>query len=82
MHKRAERGGKRGGISFEKALEALKSKEERTKAIYRELYGFSLGEDFTPFHLILDTENLTENEVFQALTTVLDKVILEKRCLC
>ena len=82
MHKRAERVAKRDGISFEKALEALKSKEERTKAIYRELYGFSLGEDFTPFHLILDTENLTKDEVFQALTTVLDKVVLENRCLC
>jgi len=82
MHKRAERVAKRDGISFEKALEALKSKEEKTKAIYRELYGFSLGEDFTPFHLILDTENLTEDEVFQALTTVLDKVVLEKRCMC
>jgi cytidylate kinase len=76
--KRAERVAKRDGISIEKALEALREKESKTKAIYKKLYGFSLGEDFTPFHLILDTENLEAKEVFQALTIVLDKMIFKK----
>jgi len=76
--KRAERVAKRDGISIEKALEALKSKEEKTKAIYKKLYGFSLGEDFTPFHLILDTDNLTAEEVFQTLTAVLDRMVFNK----
>lgn len=74
--KRAERVAKRDGISVKKALEALRDKEERTKAIYKRLYGFSLGEDFTPFNLILDTDNLTAEEVFQVLTLVLDKMVL------
>ncbi|MEM2103377.1 MAG: cytidylate kinase family protein [Candidatus Bathyarchaeia archaeon] len=74
--KRAERVAKRDGISVKKALEALRDKEERTKAIYKRLYGFSLGEDFTPFNLILDTDNLTAEEVFQVLTLVLDKIVL------
>lgn len=77
--RRAERVAKRDGISVKEALEALRNKEEKTKAIYKRLYGFSLGEDFTPFHLILDTENLTAEEVFQALSVVLDKVFFEKR---
>ncbi|MGB9854045.1 MAG: (d)CMP kinase, partial [Candidatus Bathyarchaeales archaeon] len=77
--KRAERVAKRDGISVKEALEALRNKEEKTKAIYKRLYGFSLGEDFTPFHLILDTENLTAEEVFQALSMVLDKIVFEKR---
>ncbi|MEM3055544.1 MAG: cytidylate kinase family protein [Candidatus Bathyarchaeia archaeon] len=77
--KRAERVAKRDGISVQEALEALRHKEEKTKAIYKRLYGFSLGEDFTPFHLILDTENLTAEEVFQVLSIVLDKVVFEKR---
>jgi cytidylate kinase len=77
--KRAERVAKRDGISVKEALEALRSKEEKTKAIYKRLYGFSLGEDFTPFHLILDTENLTAEEVFQVLSMVLDKVVFGKR---
>ncbi len=77
--KRAERVAKRDGISVKEALEALRHKEEKTKAIYKRLYGFSLGEDFTPFHLILDTENLTAEEVFQVLSMVLDKIVFEKR---
>jgi cytidylate kinase len=75
QNKRAERVAKRDGISVEKALEALRNKEEKTRAIYKRLYGFNLGEDFTPFHLILDTDNLTAEEVFQALVFVLDKMV-------
>jgi len=77
--KRAERVAKRDGISVKKALEALKSKEEKTKVIYKRLYGFSLGEDFTPFHLILDTDHLTAEEVFQTLVQVLDRMVFNKQ---
>lgn len=76
--KRAERIAKRDGISVEEALEALKKKEKQTKEIYKQLYGFNLGEDFAPFHLILDTENLEAEEVFQTLCKVLDNMVLRK----
>ncbi len=76
---RAERVAQRDGISIKKALWALKNKEEKTKAIYKRLYGFSLGEDFTPFHLILDTERLKAEEVFHVLSLVLDKIIFKKK---
>lgn len=75
--KRAERVAQRDGISVKEALKILKIKEEKTKAIYKKLYGFSLGEDFSPFHLILDTDNLTAEEVFQALSMVLDKLVFK-----
>jgi len=74
--KRAERIANRDGISVKEALEALRNKEERTKAIYKKLYGFSLGEDFKPFHLILDTDNLKAEEVFQVLCTVIGNMIV------
>jgi len=74
--KRAERIAYRDGTSVEEALRALRNKEERTKAIYKELYGFSLGEDFTPFHLILDTDNLKAEEVFRVLCMVIDNIVL------
>jgi cytidylate kinase len=76
LEKRAERIANRDGISVKEALEALRNKEERTKAIYKKLYGFSLGEDFKPFHLILDTDNLKVEEVFQVLCTVIDNIIV------
>jgi cytidylate kinase len=78
LRKRAERVAKRDGISIKKALEVLKNREERTKAIYKRLYGFNLGEDFTPFHLILDTDHLTAEEVLQTIVQVLDKMIFNK----
>jgi cytidylate kinase len=77
--KRAERVAKRDKIPLKEALNALKKKEEKTKAIYEKLYGFKLGEDFTPFHIILDTDNLSAEEVFQALSTVLDKLVFGKQ---
>ena len=73
--KRAERIAKRDKISLEEALKAIKSKERQTKAIYRELYGFSLGEEFAPFKLILDTDNLEAKEIFQVLCMIVDNTI-------
>jgi cytidylate kinase len=75
--KRAERVAKRDGMSVKEALQALRSKDELTKTIYRKLYGFSLGEDFKPFHFILDANILKAEEVFQVLCTVIDNVVLK-----
>lgn len=79
LEKRAERVAKRDGISIERALEALRIKEEKTKAIYKKLYGFNLGEDFSPFHFILDTDPLSTDEVFKVLSMVLEKLVFEKK---
>jgi cytidylate kinase len=64
-------------MSVENALQVLREKEARTKAIYKKLYGFRLGEDFEPFHLILDTDNLDASDVFQVLCMVMDNIILK-----
>jgi len=80
--KRAERIAKRDRISVKEALKALKSKEEKTRAIYKKLYGFSLGEDFAPFYLILDTNNLNREEVFQVLCAVIDSIVLKSSKNC
>jgi cytidylate kinase len=73
--KRTERIATRDKISIKEASEALRNKEKQTKTIYKKLYGFSLGEDFEPFYLILDTDNLKVEEVFQVLCAVIDNVI-------
>jgi CMP/dCMP kinase len=76
VEKQAERIARRDKMTVEESLEALKKKEARTKAIYRQLYGFALGEDFSPFNLILDTDNLSAEEVFQVLCMVIDNIVL------
>jgi cytidylate kinase len=72
---RAKRIAKRDKISIEKAFTALKEKDTRTKAIYKELYGFDLGDDFSPFDLILDVDDLSPKEVFQTLSLVIDRLL-------
>jgi cytidylate kinase len=71
---RAQRTAKRDGLSVNNALEALKRKEEQTKKIYNNLYGFQLGVDFSPFHVILETDKLDINEVFHILTKVINGI--------
>jgi cytidylate kinase len=76
IEKRAARVAERDKITIVEAFKVLEEKEDRTKAIYRNLYGFVLGEDFAPFDLVLDTDNLTANEVFEVLCRVIDNVVL------
>jgi cytidylate kinase len=77
VEKRAERIAERDKLSIEEASQVLKEKEAKTKAIYKKLYGFTLGEDLHPFDLILDTDNLNAGEVFQTLCKVMDNIVLK-----
>jgi len=76
---RARRVARRGSLGVEEASRFMREKEEKTKAIYRKLYGFSLGEDFSPFHLILDVNQLSKEEVFQALRMAIDSMVLREK---
>jgi len=76
---RAQRLAKRDRLSAEEALRFLREKEARTKEIYKKLYGFDLGEDFSPFHLILDVNQLNRDEVFQALRMTVDNLVLTRK---
>ena len=75
---RAARLAERDGMTAEDALTALREKDEKTRAIYERLYGFRLGEDFAPFHMIFDVNLLSAEEVFEALCLVIDKWLLGK----
>ena len=77
-HVRAKRVAGRDGISAEKVLKILKEKDKRTKVIYKSLYGFDLGNDFSPFDLVLDTDELDADEVFRAVCLVVDRLVFRK----
>jgi len=74
IEKRAARVAHRDRIAVTEALKVLEEKEARTKTIYKKLYGFVLGEDFAPFDLILDTDNLSAEEAFGVLCRVIGDV--------
>ncbi len=76
LEKRAARVAVRDKITVEEAFRVLEEKEARTKAIYKSLYGFDLGEDFAPFDLVLDTDNLNAEEVFEVLCRVIENVVI------
>ncbi|KYH40792.1 MAG: cytidylate kinase [Candidatus Bathyarchaeota archaeon B63] len=73
---RAKRIAERDGLTIQDALRFLREKESRTRRIYERLYGFRLGEDLSPFHLIVDVNLLNRDEVFEALRMVIDRVVL------
>ena len=73
---RAKRVAERDGIDVEKALSILKKKDEQTRVIYKGLYGFDLGRDFSPFNLIIDTDVLNADEVFRAVCLVIGRLTL------
>jgi len=75
---RAKRLAQRDSIRMEEAMRVIKEKDAKTKRIYESLYGFKLGEDYSPFDLILDSESLTSNEVFETLSLVIDRLVLKK----
>jgi CMP/dCMP kinase len=75
LEKRAARVAVRDKMTVEQAFKVLEEKEAQTKAIYKELYGFVLGEDFGPFDLVLDTDNLDAQQVFETLCKVIDNVV-------
>lgn len=75
---RAMRIAARGSISSESALRVLMERDERTGLIYKKLYGFNLGEDFSPFNIILDTNELNAIEVFRVLCMVIDHLYIKK----
>jgi CMP/dCMP kinase len=76
FEKRVARVAVRDGMTTAEAFVVLQEKEARTKAIYKALYGFILGEDFKPFDFVLDTDNLSADEVFGVLCKVIDNVFI------
>jgi cytidylate kinase len=75
LEKRAERIAGRDRTDYAEALEALETKESQTKRIYKEMYGFDLGDDLEPFNFILDTDTLSADEVFHVLCLVIGTCI-------
>jgi CMP/dCMP kinase len=76
--KRAERLAGRDGISKSKALSIIRKRDEDNKRVYKKLYGISFGDDLSPFHYILDTNDMTASEVAKASTKIVDEYARSK----
>jgi cytidylate kinase len=76
---RARRLARRDKVSVEEAEKVLSEKDDKTKLVYEQLYGFKLGEDYSPFDLVLDTERLSSDETFETLCLVVKRLVLKER---
>lgn len=76
---RAKRAAGRDGIPPGEALKRVLERDSQTKKIYEKLYGFKLGEDFRPFHLVLETDGMDEEQVFREAGSAVGKHFNMKR---
>jgi len=67
---RAERMAGRSGIKVSQALRLLTYRDRESARIYSKLYRIKIGEDLSPFHLIIDTSNLTPEQAADAIAGV------------
>lgn len=75
---RAKRLAGRDEISNEEARRVIEQKDGRTREIYDRLYGFKLGEDYSPFDLVLDSECLSTDEVFDVVCFAVEHLVLRQ----
>jgi cytidylate kinase len=70
---RAQRVAKRSEISYERALEVVDMKDEETRNLFRRLYGFDIKLDHDVFDYVINTNDLTKNEVFRSVCSYVDR---------
>ncbi len=66
---RARRMQRRDKISLEDAARIIEERDKKNSELYYSLYGIRLAEDLSPFHLVLDTSNLSADAVFKIVLT-------------
>ncbi|MBI4044766.1 MAG: cytidylate kinase family protein [Candidatus Diapherotrites archaeon] len=60
---RARRVAARDKLEEKTVLGKIIERDKKTASIYTKLYGFSIGNDLSPFHLAINSDRLTEKEV-------------------
>ncbi len=72
VKERARRVMRRDGIPYEEAVRRIKLKDDESIEIYESIYGFKLGEDLSPFHLVLDNTRLEAKQTFEIVLSFIE----------
>lgn len=70
---RAKRISGRDKIPYEKALEAVKARDEENIALYKKMYGYTFGRDLDVFDLVLDANVKGVEELVDEIVGFLEK---------
>jgi cytidylate kinase len=62
---RTQRLALRDKITNEKALKIIIKRDSENINLYKKIYGFTIGKDLSVFHLVLDTDNISKNDVIE-----------------
>ena len=65
----------RDNMSSEDAYEITKERFDKNKALYKKLYNFNFGEDKSVFDLIINTDNLTAQQVIDVTKETVRKLL-------
>ncbi|MCD6246834.1 MAG: cytidylate kinase family protein [Candidatus Diapherotrites archaeon] len=68
---RAERIAKRDRLAVEEVKKAMRERFEADARIYEKLYKVDIRNDRSPFDLVLKTDNLNEQEVFEIVSLII-----------
>ena len=55
----------RDNMSSKEAFEVTKERYDKNKALYKKLYDFDFGEDISVFNKIINTDNLSAEQVIE-----------------
>ncbi len=65
----------RDNMSPEEAYEITKERFDKNKALYKKLYNFDFGEDKSVFDLLINTDNLTAQQVIDVTKETVRKLL-------
>ena len=65
----------RDNMSSEDAYKITKERFDKNKTLYKKLYNFDFGEDKSVFDLIINTDNLTAQQVIDVTTETVRKLL-------
>jgi len=65
----------RDNMSSEEAFEVTKERYDKNKLLYKKLYNFNFGDDVSVFDKIINTDNLTANQVIELSKETVRKLL-------
>lgn len=75
---RAKRVSLRDNVPYKKTLSRILLRDRENKRLYKKLYGYEMGKDFSPFDLVLDTSLLNQRQVEKLIGPYLENKLKPK----
>lgn len=70
---RAKRVSGRDKLDFNDVLGKIKARDSETKDLYERLYNFKMGKELGKFNLVINTDGLSQEEVFNKVLDAIQK---------